>query len=231
MFVSVAQSVHLRTSDGSFKQAGDPVELLAFAFDGGRTTHEMSLDGAFGGFTDPLKPFEARKSHTCTLQPGKPHEFACLAQLPDDTWLRPSTFPGTETPMEISHTLKVTVVYKHPLHQKDLRQLVMTRPVSIASVRRRLVCSMALPAHFVSHFQCSSISSNLVLPEYGADAESDTLKVKPNVSQHNFDCACMCCITVLPKTQRVLTYVFFRWNDSRQHGAGSASVWPGQLLG
>lgn len=192
VFVSVVQTAQFQTTKGgAFKQAGDPLELLAFAWDGGRTKHETTPDGALGGFSDPLKPFEAKKSHACVLEAGQPHQFACLAQLPGDTWLRPSTCPGTKTPMRISHVLKVTVVFQHPVHEKDLRQLTITRPVEIASVSSPGCPPRPLREKpLTARLQCCSITSNLILPEYGAEADSNVLRAKPNVSQFNFDCAC-----------------------------------------
>lgn len=194
--LSVEQTVHLQVGNGAYKQAGQPVELLAFAWDGGRTTAERTDDGTLVGRHDPLRPFEARSAHTCTLKPGEPREFANLGQLPTDNWLRPSTFAGTKTPIKMSHVLVVSVYYRDPFSKKDLRQMKIQRPVEIASVRSHLLHWLLTPlqdlshSHFFPLLQCTSISNNLILPEYGAEPDSEVLKAKANVSQFQFDCAC-----------------------------------------
>lgn len=132
--LSVVQTVELQYGDGAYRQAGEPTELLAFAWDGGRTAAERTADGTLVGRQNPLRPFDAKTAHTCTFEPGVPKEFSALGQLPADNWLRPTTFPGTRSPIKMSHVLKVSVFYRDPFSPRDMRQMIISRPVEIASV-------------------------------------------------------------------------------------------------
>lgn len=139
--LNVEQKIEIQVANGAFKRAAQPLNMVVFAWDGGRTPGERTIDDISVGRQDPLQPFHPRQCHLCTLQPGQPKEFNDLAQLPDDQWLRASTIDGIKTPIRVSHTLQVHVYYQAPGNPKDMRQFTMSRPVTIAHVKCGFILS------------------------------------------------------------------------------------------
>ncbi|GAA5927870.1 uncharacterized protein JCM15063_006022 [Sporobolomyces koalae] len=79
------------------------------------------------------------------LEGGQDWTYARVSRVPDDDAVRPSTLPGTITPIRVKHKLVVQVKYRLKGSKKDL-VLEMSSPVMIAS--------------------CCCLTSSLLLPRY-----------------------------------------------------------------
>lgn len=137
--LSVKQTFSLRGPDGTFRRAGKPQKLNTLVFDDGRTPGERTADGGARVCRGcPLQTIESQHSQLCDIRPGEPRQFAALAQLPTDDWLRPTTIEGTDTPLGVSHELVAEVTYRSPKDPRHMRVLTCARPVDIASVSHHL---------------------------------------------------------------------------------------------
>lgn len=67
------------------------------------------------------------------LEGGQEWTYARVSRVPDDDAVRPSTLPGTKTPIRVKHKLVVQVKYRFKGSKKDL-VLEMSSVVTIASV-------------------------------------------------------------------------------------------------
>lgn len=188
--MGVKQSFSIKQSDERFKRAGPPQKLNILAFDDGSIPGERTADGAARVCrTRPSQPVEAQHLHLCELKPGESRQFSALAQLPTDDWLRPTTVDGTQTPLRVSHEMFVEITFRNPASTGPQQSRVMTwtTPVHIASVGLQF-CRPSTFVADVQLWQCTSIQSNVVLPEYGH--EDSALKMKSNASHYHLHCAC-----------------------------------------
>ncbi|GAA5955082.1 hypothetical protein JCM3765_003188 [Sporobolomyces pararoseus] len=79
------------------------------------------------------------------LTGGQEWTYARVSRVPDDDAVRPSTLPGTNTPIRVNHRLVVQIKYRFKGQKKDL-VLEMSTAVTIAS--------------------CCCLTSSLLLPRY-----------------------------------------------------------------
>ncbi|GAA5832491.1 hypothetical protein JCM5353_003257 [Sporobolomyces roseus] len=79
------------------------------------------------------------------LEGGQEWTYARVSRVPDDDAVRPSTLPGTKTPIRVKHKLVVQVKYRFKGSKKDF-VLEMSSVVTIAS--------------------CCCLTSSLLLPRY-----------------------------------------------------------------
>ncbi|GAA5893256.1 uncharacterized protein JCM6883_007611 [Sporobolomyces salmoneus] len=119
--------------------------------------------------TLPPLAFERRALLAQPLAPlsgGQEWTYARVTRVPDDDSVRPSTLPGTKTPIRVNHRLVVQVKYRFKGSKKDL-VLEMSTAVTIASCCC-LTSSLLLPryrshlssSHHPSHHAPSSVSSS-----------------------------------------------------------------------
>lgn len=104
-------------------------------------------------------------------KPGRKWEVHHLARLPNDDNLRPSTHPGSVTPIRVSHALSVEVVYSFPgLDSPDKRKmLTMTKPVSIYSSVSPILLAKRNETGLSREWgrgRCCCMLESLVLPAY-----------------------------------------------------------------
>jgi hypothetical protein len=79
---------------------------------------------------DPVRE-DPRPLHA--LQREEEYSYTTLFRVPTDEVVRPSTLPGTETRIRVTHTLILEIRYRKEGEVED-RILLISRPVVIASV-------------------------------------------------------------------------------------------------
>ncbi|KAK4702557.1 hypothetical protein P7C70_g3666, partial [Phenoliferia sp. Uapishka_3] len=147
--VKINQHFHLRSSSDPAHKLSPPVDP--------RTV--LIIDSAhpanFGKVDGPADAAARSISRAPTLGPltvvprGEGFKVHHLARLPNDNLLRPTTQPGTETGIAVSHTIAVEVTYRVVLDEaseaneskfskgkesvRDRRKLVVSRPLDIFS--------------------------------------------------------------------------------------------------
>jgi hypothetical protein len=78
------------------------------------------------------------------LAAGEEYQHSRHCRLPCDDFLRPTTLPDTDTPMRVSHRIKLEVRYRIE-GEKDEMILAMGKPVTLSSWYISLISAFLLP--------------------------------------------------------------------------------------
>lgn len=116
-------------------------------------SHTVSSPSYVSSSCNPLLPSSSsppsQHNNTCNGRPlmklipqGKAYQLSHLAGLPGDDIIRPSTVPGTNTPIRIAHEVVLEVRFERPVAGDNpadgdnrVRVLRVEKPIVISSVR------------------------------------------------------------------------------------------------
>lgn len=198
--VRIIQSVRLQSPvDKSHIQYPTPSVQTVFILDA--ETHPNN-----GKVSEPSRPSKSNQQTTPHLGPMKvlrkdePWKVLHLARIPSDNFVRPSTFAGTITPISISHSIQMEMIYRpatedeiksrspnaaEPLTvpsnkgketEPERRKITMSKPLEIFSVRiysQRPCCASSLtPVIMLVH---SAAASSTRLPCRSIRSKTRTL--------------------------------------------------------
>ncbi|GAA5989612.1 hypothetical protein JCM10908_000552 [Rhodotorula pacifica] len=140
------------------------------------------------------------------LQKNEAWSVRHLARFPPDSFLRPTTFHGTVTPISVSHMIQMEMVYRPmtneeiELSSSDSAHAAKSKGKDAQSEKRRLVMSKPLEI-----FSCHCFLDSLTLPEY-SEAEPTPLDSELKVP-------CVCKMSLQRLVERQGKSLFLSEND------------------
>lgn len=119
---------------------------------------------------------------------GKAYQFSHLTGIPGDDIIRPSTVPGTITPIRITHQVTLEVRFERPRMdnncfsggENQVKVLKVERPIVISSVRWVFLSSYSLFSDLgflasICIAQCCCMLESVLVPSYTAEPELSSL--------------------------------------------------------
>lgn len=94
-----------------------------------------NVPGVHGLISSPPPPDPVREDPRPlhALQKEEEYSYSTLLRIPTDDLVRPSTLPGTETRIRVTHSIVLEIRYRKEGEVED-RLLLISRPLVIASV-------------------------------------------------------------------------------------------------